>query len=94
MYCVNYINVSFISITLDFSYKKYVNNVIIPIILVVISTIWIPIIVQKSIEPGLTRFLIISVLSFISIFISILYIGLIDKERTLIRQFFGQKDNI
>ncbi len=69
---------------IKFSYKSYINRVIIPIFLVTLLAPIIPICFYMSINIGLFRFIILTLVSLFSTGIFIWYLGLNSIERSYI----------
>ena len=64
-----------------FQILNYVRRVLMPIITVVISTVFIPLFIEKHLEEGLIRFVAVTISSFAVVLLSSLLIGLNPRER-------------
>lgn len=71
----------------SYSYKDYILKVILPFILVLIATFWIPIIVKLIIEPSFYRLFIITILCILAVLIATYYCGVTPEERVYLKEF-------
>lgn len=67
-----------------YSIKDYLKDVILPFILVVLSTIWIPYVIHEFFTESFIRFCIVTIFTVVSVGISLYYVGLNSSERKLI----------
>lgn len=70
---------------IDYSIVEYVKKVIIPILVVILSTIWIPIIPHFSMQSSFIRLVLVCGLSLITIASSVYFIGLNNSEKTIVK---------
>lgn len=71
---------------IEFSFAKYFQSVIFPILKVAITTIWLPILITILFQDGWIRLIVVTLTSIIIISFSTLYFGLNTSERNLIAQ--------
>ena len=73
-------------IVTEFSYKEYLVKVIIPFVKVIVTSLLLPLLVQKHIEEGLIRFVIITIVSLISVCLSTYILGINKEEKHILRK--------
>lgn len=66
-------------------WKDYIKQVIYPVSKVGILSLVIPLLVWLSMDDGLSRFFLLSILSTVSVFVSIYTVGLNSTERVLVK---------
>lgn len=79
-----FLRLSFLKKITNFSPQSYIKEVLLNVSLVTLFAMILPTIVHVLLHYGLTRFLSVSVVSLISSFVSILYIGCSKEERMFI----------
>ena len=68
----------------NFKLIDYSKKVLLPIIVVIITTVFIPLYIEKQMDGGLFRFIIVIICSFILVSLSGFYIGLEKSERLFV----------
>lgn len=74
----------------EYSIKDYLKQVMFPFILVVISTIWIPLLPIHFMEEGFWRFCVVLVISVSMVALSIYYLGLGAREKEFVFRMIKQ----
>lgn len=74
----------------DFSLTDYCNSVIIPIVLVSLSSIVLPYIVKTNMEDGFLRLVIVSIVSVVSVMISAFALALNAEEKKIVKVFINK----
>lgn len=69
---------------INLSIRKYILEVMVPIIIVTISSLIIPVIVYKSIPDTVLSFFVVCAVSVLSVLVCVYYIGLKRSERTIV----------
>lgn len=75
----------------NMSARKYLREVICPILIVTIFSIIMPILVWSQFDENFKRFFIVSVVCVVSTSISILYLGITKQERSWIKSIIKNK---
>lgn len=70
----------------EYSILRYVKEVIIPFLLVIITSFWLPYICRISIDEGFIRFLVVTLVSFVSTGFITYFIGLNKTERNAFKK--------
>lgn len=76
----------------SYSIKDYLNRVILPFIKVVLLTSWIPYLIVEFLEPGLSRLCLVSLITIVTVFLSVYFVGLSRLERGYIATVLGKRD--
>jgi len=71
---------------IDLSIISYVKNIYIPVILVVMASIFVPVYLHSMIEEGLVRFFVIGFTSMICIISAVYFLGLTKYERNFFKK--------
>lgn len=74
------------SIVNEFSLRKYLNGVILPLTIVAFISVLVPLFVHYYMQEGVLRFFVVLVLSILSIGICIYLLGLNQTERIMVKQ--------
>lgn len=74
------------SIVNEFSLGKYLNEVIIPIIVVASLAILLPMFINNQMQEGVLRFSVVFTLSILTVVTSIYFVGLNSMEKNLVKQ--------
>lgn len=72
----------------EFSYSKYIKDVIFPIIKVYAASIILPLIMYYSLSEGFLRLAVVTIVSIISSLTAMYFIGLSNNEKTIANRFF------
>lgn len=70
---------------INFSILDYVRNVIYPLVIVFLTTMWIPNILKLFLDESLLRFILVCITSFLSTSVVTYYLCLKDSEREIIK---------
>lgn len=77
------------SIVNEFSLGAYFSDVVVPIVLVALIALIIPMFAQQYMADGFLRFIIVLIVSILSVGTSIYYIGLSKSEKSLVKQMLS-----
>lgn len=79
---------------ISFSIKEYLRQVIFPILIVILSSLWLPLVLHNFISIGFIRFIVVCTTSILLTLINIFFIGLNKSEKNIVKQLLSKKINI
>lgn len=75
----------------NMSVRKYLREVICPILIVTIVSIVMPILVWTQFDENLTRFFVVGVVCVVSTSVSVIYLGITKRERSLLNSVIKKR---